>query len=83
MFDIIIRDCKIIDGTGKVIDASYLVGTPGFIDPHKYSGLMNLVTNDCLRLEYVIINGKIVMGKGKHTGTLPGESLKMHTYLGK
>lgn len=31
-------------------------------------------------IEYVIINGKIVMEKGKHTGQLPGEALRMRGF---
>ena len=33
-------------------------------------------------IEYVIINGKIVMENGKHTGQLPGEALRMRGFVG-
>lgn len=33
-------------------------------------------------IEYVFVNGKMVVEKGKHTGALPGEPLRMRGYLG-
>ena len=35
-----------------------------------------------LGIEYVLINGKVVIEKGKHTGILVGEPLKMNGYVG-
>ena len=33
-------------------------------------------------IEYVFVNGKMVVEKGKHTGALPGEPLAMRGYVG-
>ncbi len=33
-------------------------------------------------IEYVFVNGKMVVEKGKHTGALPGEPLAMRAYVG-
>ena len=33
-------------------------------------------------IEYVLVNGKMVVAKGKHTGALPGEPLNMRGYNG-
>ena len=30
----------------------------------------------CKGIDYVIVNGKIVVNQGSHTGTLPGRALK-------
>lgn len=35
-----------------------------------------------LGIEYVFVNGKMVVEKGKHTGALPGEPLTMKGYVG-
>ena len=35
-----------------------------------------------LGIEYVLVNGKKVVEKGKHTGALPGEPLTMRGYVG-
>ena len=35
-------------------------------DPHKYP----------VGIEYVIVNGKVVIEKGGHTGNLPGKVLR-------
>ena len=35
-----------------------------------------------LGIEYVFVNGKMVVEKGKHTGALPGEPLSMQGYVG-
>ena len=32
-------------------------------------------------IDYVLINGKLVMEKGQHTGTLPGEPVRMRGYV--
>jgi N-acyl-D-aspartate/D-glutamate deacylase len=34
-----------------------------------------------LGIEYVFVNGKMVVEKGKHTGALPGEPLTMRGYV--
>ncbi|MCK4354577.1 MAG: hypothetical protein KAW83_04915 [Dehalococcoidia bacterium] len=35
-----------------------------------------------LGIEYVFVNGKMVVEKGKHTGAFPGEPLTMKDYVG-
>jgi len=37
-----------------------------YTDPHQYP----------LGIEYVLVNGEVVIEKGKHTGVLPGKILR-------
>lgn len=48
-----------------IFDKQNVIDLATFDDPHRYSK----------GIEYVIVNGEIVVNKGKHTGILPGEIL--------
>jgi len=48
-------------------------GTATFANPKQFP----------IGIEYVLVNGKIVVEKGKHTGALPGEPLTMRGYIGR
>jgi N-acyl-D-aspartate/D-glutamate deacylase len=39
-----------------------------YTDPFQYS----------VGIEYVIVNGQVVLDQGKHTGAKPGRALRMH-----
>ena len=47
-------------------------GTATFANPKQFP----------IGIEYVLVNGKMVVEKGKHTGALPGEPLTMRGYVG-
>jgi N-acyl-D-amino-acid deacylase len=48
-----------------VFDPQSIRDNATFIDPHQYP----------VGIDYVIVNGKIVIDHGKHTGELPGKVL--------
>jgi N-acyl-D-amino-acid deacylase len=48
-------------------------GTATFANPKQFP----------IGIEYVLVNGKMVVEKGKHTGALPGEPLTMRGYVGR
>ena len=62
----ILRDGMKADVTIFDFDRIRPVGT--FDDPRR----------QCEGIEYVIVNGTVVMDRGKHTGALPGRALKRH-----
>ncbi len=49
-----------------VFDAMKVIDTATFTDPHKYP----------IGIEYVLVNGVVVIDKGEHTGKLPGKVLR-------
>lgn len=49
-----------------VFDKDYVMDNATFDEPHRYSR----------GIEYVIVNGQVVIDKGEHTGTLPGRVLR-------
>jgi len=55
-----------------VFDPVTISGTATFAKPKQFP----------LGIEYVFVNGKMVVEKGKHTGALPGEPLKMRGLVG-
>jgi len=55
-----------------VFDPVGVSGTATFAKPKQYP----------LGIEYVFVNGKMVVERGKHTGALPGEPIKMRGYVG-
>jgi N-acyl-D-amino-acid deacylase len=55
-----------------VFDPVTVSGVATFTNPKQFP----------LGIEYVLVNGKMVIEKGKHTGALPGEPLKMSGYAG-
>jgi N-acyl-D-amino-acid deacylase len=55
-----------------VFDPVTVSGTATFAKPKQFP----------LGIEYVFVNGKMVVEKGKHTGALPGEPLKMRGFVG-
>ena len=90
MFDLLIKSGRVVDGTGltrfrgslgiagdtvtvvrgdtssveapRAIDAADRVVCPGFIDRHSHSDLK-------------LLNGKLVIDNGVHTGTIPSRAL--------
>ena len=55
-----------------VFDPVTVSGTATFAKPKQFP----------VGIEYVFVNGKMVLEKGKHTGALPGEPLKMRGFAG-
>ena len=53
-------------------------------DPYTVSGVATFANPKQfpLGIEYVLINGKVVVEKGQHTGAFPGEPLTMRSYVG-
>jgi len=51
-----------------VFDASKIIDRASFADPHRYP----------VGVEYVIVNGVMVLDQGSHLGTKPGRILKKH-----
>lgn len=51
-----------------VFNPDKIIDLATFEEPHRYSE----------GIEYVIVNGQIVISKGKHTGLLPGKRLKLN-----
>jgi N-acyl-D-aspartate/D-glutamate deacylase len=49
-----------------VFDAETIQDRATYTDPKQYPD----------GIDYVIVNGKVVINKGKHTGKLPGKFLK-------
>ena len=49
-----------------VFDPKRVIDKATFLDPHQYAE----------GVEYVLVNGKIVVKKGEHTKTKPGRVLK-------
>lgn len=49
-----------------VFDEDKVIDKATWVDPHQYS----------VGIEYVIVNGQIVIERGKHTGNLPGKVLR-------
>ena len=49
-----------------IFDPSKIIDKATYQDPHQYPE----------GIEYVIVNGEIVVNKGKHTGKLPGKILR-------
>nr|PZN03884.1 MAG: hypothetical protein DIU66_06305 [Bacillota bacterium] len=49
-----------------IFDKDNIIDVATFDNPHQYPK----------GIEYVIVNGKIVIYKGEHTGQLPGKVLK-------
>jgi len=49
-----------------VLDPETIIDKATFVTPHQYPD----------GIQYVIVNGKIVVEKGKHTGALPGKVLR-------
>ncbi len=49
-----------------VFDAAAVKDTATFENPHQYP----------LGIEYVLVNGELVVEKGKHTGAIPGKVLR-------
>ncbi|HEX76834.1 MAG TPA: D-aminoacylase [Dehalococcoidia bacterium] len=56
-----------------VFDPVTVSGVATFANPKQFP----------LGIEYVFVNGKMVVEKGKHTGALPGEPLTMRGYVGR
>ena len=55
-----------------VFDPVTVSGVATFTNPKQFT----------LGIEYVFVNGKMVVEKGKHTGVLPGEPLTIGGYAG-
>lgn len=55
-----------------IFDPVTVSGTATFAKPKQFP----------LGIEYVFVNGRMVVEKGKHTGALPGEPIKMRGYVG-
>jgi len=51
-----------------VFDPKKVVDKATYSTPHKYA----------VGIEYVLVNGKVVIDHGEHTGTLPGQALRSH-----
>jgi N-acyl-D-amino-acid deacylase len=49
-----------------VLDADRVADTATYEDPHRYPR----------GIEHVVVNGRIVIGGGEHTGALPGQVLR-------
>ena len=56
-----------------IFDPIAVSGTATYAKPKQYP----------LGMEYVLVNGKMVVEKGKHTGATPGEPIKMSGYVRK
>ncbi len=50
-----------------LFDAERVIDRATYTDPFQY----------CEGIEYVIVNGQLVLDRGKHTGTMPGKALRM------
>ncbi|HBN06755.1 MAG TPA: N-acyl-D-amino-acid deacylase, partial [Bacteroidales bacterium] len=60
----VLKEGNIADIT--IFDKDKVIDVATFDNPHQYP----------VGIEYVIVNGKIVIAKGEHTGQLPGIVLK-------
>jgi len=49
-----------------VFDAEHIIDNATFAKPHQYA----------TGVEYVVVNGRVVLDHGQHTGTRPGTILK-------
>ena len=49
-----------------VFDPAKIIDKATYQNPHQYPE----------GIEYVIVNGKVVIEKGEHTGVLPGKTLR-------
>ena len=56
-----------------IFDPNKIIDTATFTDPHRFP----------IGIEYVIVNGEIVIEKDRHTGKLPGKVLKNRRALGR
>ncbi len=56
-----------------IFDPNKVIDTATFTDPHRFP----------IGIEYVIVNGVIVIEKDRHTGKLPGKVLKNRRALGR
>jgi len=52
-----------------VFDPKSVTDTATYSEPHQYP----------TGIEYVIVNGKVVIENGEHTGELPGQALRRST----
>jgi len=52
-----------------IFDPKKVIDTATYSEPHQYPK----------GIEYVLVNGKIVIDKGEHTGELPGQALRRST----
>ena len=59
----ILRPGMVADVT--VFDAEKVIDRATYVDPFQY----------CEGIEYVIVNGQVVLDRGKHTGAKPGRAL--------
>jgi len=55
-----------------IFDPVTVSGTATFAKPKQFP----------IGIEYVFVNGSMVVEKGKHTGALPGEPIKMRGHVG-
>jgi len=49
-----------------VVDPNTVIDRATFTDPHRYPA----------GIEYVVVNGTVVIDRGEHTGALPGRVLR-------
>ena len=79
MFDIIIYNGKIVDGSGQkaypadivVFGETQIADTATFENPHQYP----------TGIHHVLVNGQRVISNGEHTERLPGKVLIMKPCL--
>jgi predicted amidohydrolase YtcJ len=62
---------------GKMINTKHKIVAPGFVDIHSHSETRLLVDGRAMSktlqgIEHVIVNGKVVVHNGEHTGSKPG-----------
>jgi len=51
-----------------IFDPKRVVDKASYVNPHRYS----------VGIEYVLVNGKVTIDKGEHTGVLTGKALRKH-----
>jgi N-acyl-D-aspartate/D-glutamate deacylase len=52
-----------------LFDADKVIDRATYVDPFQYS----------VGIEYVVVNGQLVLDRSKHTGARPGRALRMGT----
>lgn len=73
-FDWVIKNALVYDGLGGppvqadlvIFDPERIADRATWLEPHQYP----------IGIEYVIVNGKVVIQGGEHSGQLPGRVLK-------